>query len=233
LTVARNEERFREIRMPVSIARDAGLPSEIVDRDRIRELWPSIVVDDLVGGVFFPDDGTINPGVAALALAKAAVDRGVRYVPDTTVIGFRRGSDGRRVTGLTTAVGEIEAEVVVLRGALIALPPVEHGFHIHEKGSCEPPAFESAGDHIGAGETAHWFDAPDGPHAGDLRNITVAEDSTATVDQAAGSVTLRGGSAELLDDDGSAVVIHAEPDDYVTQPSGASGDRIACGVIEG
>jgi len=73
LTVARNEERFREIRMPVSIARDAGLPSEIVDRDRIRELWPSVVVDDLVGGVFFPDDGTINPGVAALALARAAV----------------------------------------------------------------------------------------------------------------------------------------------------------------
>ncbi len=66
LTVARTEERFREIRYPVSIARDVGLPSEIVDRDRIRELWPAAVVDDLVGGVFFPEDGTVNPGAAAL-----------------------------------------------------------------------------------------------------------------------------------------------------------------------
>ena len=145
LTVARNEERFREIRMPVSIARDAGLPSEIVDRDRIGELWPSVVVDDLVGGVFFPDDGTINPGVAALALARAAVDRGVRYVPDTTMTGFRRGSDGRRVTGLTTAVGAIEAEVVVLAAGLwtselarsaaasVALYPAEHVWAMTEE----------------------------------------------------------------------------------------------------
>jgi hypothetical protein len=81
--------------MPVSIARDAGLPSEIVDRGRIRELWPSVVVDDLVGGVYFPADGTINPGSAALALARAAVDRGVRYVPGTAVTGFRRAADGR------------------------------------------------------------------------------------------------------------------------------------------
>jgi 4-methylaminobutanoate oxidase (formaldehyde-forming) len=138
LTVARTEERFAEVRRPVSIARDAGLPSEIVDRERIRELWPSAVVDDLVGGVFFPDDGTINPGVAALALAKAAVDRGVRYVPETTVTGFRRGPDGGRVTGVTTSAGEVDAGVVVLAAGLwtselgrladasVALYPAEH-----------------------------------------------------------------------------------------------------------
>jgi 4-methylaminobutanoate oxidase (formaldehyde-forming) len=138
LTVARNEERFREIRMPVSVARDTGLPSEIVDRDRIRELWPTVVVDDLVGGVYFPDDGTINPGAAALALARAAVDRGVRYVPDTTVTGFRRGADGCRVSGVATTTGDVEAEVVVLAAGLwtselarmadasVALYPAEH-----------------------------------------------------------------------------------------------------------
>ena len=138
-----------------------------------------------------------------------------------------------RGVGIGAVIVTAEGEGVALRGALIGLPPGEHGFHIHQTGSCEAPAFASAGDHLGAGETAHGFDAPGGPHAGDLRNITVAEDSTATVDQAIGSVTLRDGSVALLDDDGSAVVIHAEPDDYVTQPSGASGDRIACGVIEG
>ena len=138
LTVARTEERFQEIRRPVSIARDAGLSSEIVDRERIRELWPSAVVDDLVGGVFFPGDGTINPGAAALALARAAVDRGARYVPGTTVTGFRRAAGGRRVTGITTSAGDVEAEVVVLAAGLwtselarladasVALYPAEH-----------------------------------------------------------------------------------------------------------
>ena len=138
LTIARTEERYREIRLPVSIARDAGVPSEIVDRERIRELWPSAVVDDLVGGVFFPGDGTINPGSAALALARAAVDRGVRYVPGTSVTGFRRGRDGRRVTGIETTAGAVEAEVVVLAAGLwtselarladasVALYPAEH-----------------------------------------------------------------------------------------------------------
>ena len=138
LTVARTEERFREIRGPVSIARDAGLASEIVDRDRIHELWPAATVDDVVGGVLFPDDGTINPGAAALALARAAVDRGVRYVPETTVTAFLRAGDGRRVTGLTTTAGKIEAEVVVLAAGLwtselarladasVALYPAEH-----------------------------------------------------------------------------------------------------------
>ena len=138
LTVARTDERFHEIRRPVSIARDTGLPWEIVDRGRIRELWPEAVVDDLVGGVFFPGDGTINPGAATLALARAAVDRGVRYVPGTTVTGFRRGPDARRVTGITTSAGDIEAEVVVLAAGLwtselarladasVALYPAEH-----------------------------------------------------------------------------------------------------------
>jgi 4-methylaminobutanoate oxidase (formaldehyde-forming) len=138
LTVARTDERFQEIRRPVSIARDAGIPSEIVDRERIRALWPATAVDDLVGGVYFPEDGTINPGSAALALARGAVDRGVRYVPGTTVMGFRRGPDGRRVTGIATTAGDVEAEVVVLAAGLwtselarladasVALYPAEH-----------------------------------------------------------------------------------------------------------
>ncbi len=88
--------------------------------------------------VLFPGDGTINPGPAALALARAAVDRGVRYVPGTEVTGFRRGPDARRVTGLTTSAGAIDAEVVVLAAGLwtselarlaggsVALYPAEH-----------------------------------------------------------------------------------------------------------
>ena len=140
--------------------------------------------------------------------------------------------DARRV-GSGAVFVTATAEGVALEGALIGLPPGEHGFHIHATGSCEPPAFESAGDHLGADAGPHGFDIPGGPHAGDLRNLTVAEDSTATVDQSNELVSLRGGNATLLDDDGSALVIHAAPDDYATQPSGGSGDRIACGVIGG
>jgi Cu-Zn family superoxide dismutase len=158
----------------------------------------------------------------------------VAPVPDeATPDSARANIVDTRGVGIGAVIITAEGEGVALRGALIGLPPGEHGFHIHHTGNCEPPAFESAGDHLGAGQTAHGFDAPGGPHAGDLRNITVDEDSTASVDQTDDRVTLRGESVQLLDDDGSAIVIHAGPDDYVSQPSGDSGDRIACGVIEG
>ncbi len=142
LTIARTEARMTEIRYGVSIARDAGVDVEIVDGARIRDLWPAAVTEDVVGGVLFPTDGTVNPGAAALALAKGAVDRGVRYVPGTAVTGLRRSPDGRRVTGLDVVGPQgpaaIEAEVVVLAaglwtselarlaGASVALYPAEH-----------------------------------------------------------------------------------------------------------
>ena len=137
LTVARTEARMQEITYGVGLARDVGVPVEVLDPSSVKDLWPSAVVDDLVGAVLFPDDGTVNPGDAALAFAKGAVDRGARYVPDTEVRGFSFGAAGR-VTGLDTARGPIEAETVVLAtglwtselarlaGASVALYPAEH-----------------------------------------------------------------------------------------------------------
>jgi Cu-Zn family superoxide dismutase len=134
-------------------------------------------------------------------------------------------------------VGEVELREtdggVSLSGSLTGLSPGEHGFHIHETGLCEPPAFESAGGHFAPAGRQHGFEHPEGPHAGDLRNLEVAQDSTVMVSATDSLVTLREGVNALLDDDGSALVIHSDPDDYRSQPSGASGDRIACGVIEG
>ena len=121
---------------------------------------------------------------------------------------------------------------VAMAGALIGLSPGEHGFHIHATGSCDPPTFESAGDHLAPAGTPHGFDAAGGPHAGDLRNLVAGPDSIATVELTTSLVSLRGGDAPLLDGDGSALVVHADPDDYASQPSGNSGARIACGVIE-
>lgn len=118
---------------------------------------------------------------------------------------------------------------IAIKGDLTGLPPGEHGFHIHETGTCDPAAkFESAGAHFNPEGKQHGKENPEGAHAGDLDNITVAEDGTATVDLThAAALTAEG----LLDADGSALMIHADPDDYKTDPSGNSGDRIACAVV--
>ena len=113
------------------------------------------------------------------------------------------------------------------------LPPGEHGIHLHETGACEASAFESAGGHINPTGAQHGLENPEGPHAGDLPGLSVGADGTASYQATNASVTLSGGgAASLLDADGSAIVIHAAADDQATDPTGNSGDRIACGVIE-
>ena len=126
-------------------------------------------------------------------------------------------------------VTEVEGGVS-LSGMLHGVAPGEHGIHIHAVGSCEGPDFASAGDHWNPDTRQHGSDNPDGPHAGDLANVTVGADSMATIQQVTtGGMLL--GDGGLLDADGAAVVIHADADDYRTDPSGNSGDRIACGVL--
>jgi Cu-Zn family superoxide dismutase len=114
--------------------------------------------------------------------------------------------------------------------AVVGLAPGIHGVHLHMTGACTPPDFASAGAHLNPGGHQHGTSNPAGPHLGDLPNITVGSNGTGTV-----SATLSGTREEVLahlfDADGAAVVVHANADDYRTDPSGNSGGRIACGVL--
>ena len=106
-----------------------------------------------------------------------------------------------------------------------------HGIHIHAVGRCDPPDFMSAGDHVNPTNRQHGLRNPQGPHAGDLPNLTVEAGGTGTFQAANVDLTLGAGANGLFDADGSALVVHADPDDEATEPTGNSGGRIACGVI--
>ena len=135
-------------------------------------------------------------------------------------------------------VGEARLEETPFYGVIVTvevrgLAPGSHALHVHETGRCEPPSFGSAGGHYAPRGHAHGARTREGKHAGDLLNLQVPESGRVKAQRLAQHVTLHPHSPHsLLDVDGSALVIHAGPDDYESQPSGAAGERMACGVIE-
>jgi len=119
---------------------------------------------------------------------------------------------------------------VELQLELHDLAPGEHAIHFHQMPKCEVPDFKSAGGHFNPEGKKHGFDSPEGHHAGDMKNFTVGADGKAKIKLEDADVSLKEGPHSLLTN-GAAVVVHAKADDYKTDPSGNSGDRIACGVI--
>ncbi|MBP2276909.1 MULTISPECIES: superoxide dismutase family protein [Sphingomonas] len=107
------------------------------------------------------------------------------------------------------------------------LTPGTHGAHVHTVGRCDAPDFASAGGHWNPAGTKHGSMNPQGPHEGDLPNLIVGTGGRGTIGILLPGATMAG----LLDTDGSAIVVHAKPDDLMTDPSGNSGARIACGVF--
>ena len=111
------------------------------------------------------------------------------------------------------------------------LPPGGHGIHLHAVGSCTPD-FKAATGHINPGKVKHGLRHPEGPDNGDLPNLYAAADGSARAEFFTTRVSVAAGDMPaLLDDDGSAVIIHENLDDHMAQPIGGSGGRIACGVI--
>lgn len=130
----------------------------------------------------------------------------------------------------TEVPGGVNITVNLLPGQNAA-GPGEHGVHIHETGDTTPD-FEAAGAHLNPTGAEHGFQNPNGPHAGDLPNMTVNEDGSASYQTTADLVTLTGGQGALLDSDGSTLVIHRGADDQETDPTGNSGGRVIAGVIQ-
>lgn len=135
-----------------------------------------------------------------------------------------RDATGREVgTARVRQVGD--GVQVSLQGA--GLTAGTHGAHLHAVGRCDPPDFASAGPHWNPTGRQHGKDNPAGMHKGDLPNLTIGSDGRGNLESSVEGSTL----ADLLDADGTAVVVHATADDYRTDPSGNSGGRIACGVL--
>lgn len=141
---------------------------------------------------------------------------------------------GGRDVGTATFVeqggGGVDVEVTVS-----GLSPGRHGVHVHGVGVCDAsssPLFSSAGDHFNPSNRQHGLENAAGPHAGDMPNLEVGADGSGRLSFTNQHITLGTGANSLFDADGSALVVHASADDQTTDPSGNSGDRIACGVVE-
>jgi len=147
---------------------------------------------------------------------------------DNAAVAELKNSAGQSVgTARFAQAGGVARIVVEVKG----LPPGPHGVHVHAVGKCDPPDFASAGGHFNPLNKQHGALNPQGSHAGDLPNLTVAPDGTGRMETTTEQLTLGTGPTSVWDADGSALVIHANADDFKTDPTGNSGGRIACGVL--
>ena len=162
----------------------------------------------------------------AMTMAPAAPKPTTSPAPSATAgLKSADGKDVGTVTLTQTPSG------VRLRLALKGLPPGEHAFHVHGVGKCDPP-FTSAGPHFNPEQKKHGLKSQEGHHAGDMPNVTIPANGNLTLTVVNKDITLEKGKPNsVFQDGGTALVIHANKDDEVTDPAGNAGDRIACGVI--
>lgn len=140
---------------------------------------------------------------------------------------------GNGITG-NVVMTETGSGTILVTIAANGVPAGPHGFHVHEMGECDASGgFETAGGHLARGLN-HGLAMEGGPHPGDFPNVFAQDDGVIEAEFFTRGFTLgdEGDNRRILDDNGSAVILHSGADDYTTQPSGDSGERIACGVLQ-
>jgi len=172
-------------------------------------------------------------GALALGLAGCAPSPepagadGPAIAPDTVTAALRDAHGQAIAEAVVQQVGDsLRVRIDATRMARGA-----YGAHLHTIGRCDAPGFTTAGAHWNPTGQQHGKDNPRGMHKGDLPNLMVGTDGRGSLEYTIPDASISGPRNPLVDADGAAVVIHAMPDDYRTDPSGNSGARIACGVL--
>ncbi len=163
-------------------------------------------------------------GTLSLGIAIASVHAAPSVGASATIINVKGKAIG-------TATFTETVDGIILQVNAKGLKKGDHGLHIHRTGKCEGPKFDSAGPHFDISNRQHGRNNPMGAHSGDLPNLTPGKRKIASAEAVIPGISLFGANG-VLDSDGAAIVIHAGPDDYKTDPSGNSGGRIACGVFK-
>jgi superoxide dismutase, Cu-Zn family len=175
--------------------------------------------------------GTLN--AAPVRIAQAAKDgpaaKKSPAKPPLSATAELKSADGKDVGTATLTQTRAGVRIAL---AVKGLPPGEHAFHVHAVGKCEPP-FASAGPHFNPEQKKHGKLNTEGHHAGDMDNIRIPDNGNLTLQVVDKDITLEKGKPNsVFQDGGTALVVHAGKDDYMTDPAGNAGDRIACGVIQ-
>jgi Cu-Zn family superoxide dismutase len=171
----------------------------------------------------------------AMLLIATGVGRAGNVKPaeaaDLTAYAPIRDASGATIgtaTFVESGANDVRVTVEITGGSLSA---GLHGLHVHATGKCDGPDFATAGGHFNPRNAKHGLQTSDGPHAGDLPNISIGSDGKGRFSMNVSRFTLSPGTLSLMDADGSAIVIHAAVDDGITDATGNSGARVACGVV--
>jgi Cu-Zn family superoxide dismutase len=176
-----------------------------------------------------PDPPTSTEQVQEEDILPEEYTRAGGNTPARMAIVSLQPTEGNTTSGMVAFIqaNADDAQVRVV-GRLVDIPQGVHGFHIHENGNCSASDATTAGEHFNPTNAIHGDREGPERHAGDLGNLTASAEQVALLDFYDDQLSFSGVNSFV----GKAFIVHAMPDDLVTQPSGNSGDRIACGVIE-